>query len=111
MFISPHLIGAGIGGQFVHKPSSTVPSRLRRKNGTTSSVPALVTVLLPQVLKVADAAASSGDPGLGVLGWFFKAAIVVISWWKCSSNGSWNLDMIFWSSAPSKSLGDLSEVR
>jgi hypothetical protein len=54
-FTKLHLIGAGIGGQFAHVPSSYVASKFIRKKGTTSKVPALVTVFLPHALKTAAA--------------------------------------------------------
>jgi hypothetical protein len=79
IFTSPHLIGAGMGGQFVHMPSSYVASRFIRKNGTTSSVPALVTVFLPQALKTAAACCASSELGAGANGSSAKEAIVVIS--------------------------------
>jgi hypothetical protein len=102
---SPHLTGAGIGGQFAHRPFSYVASRFIRKNGTTSNVPALVTVFLPQALKTAAASCASVELGAGAEGRSPKEAIVVISWWKWWLNGSWKEDMIRWSSAPENASG------
>src|SRR6187399_2275018 len=107
----PHLMGAGIGGQFAHVPSSTVRSRLSRKKGTTSVTPALVTVLFPHDLNVAEAAACSGVPSLGVFGWSASLAMVVISLWKWLSKGVWKDFIIRSSSSPDKSAGDFSPAR
>lgn len=111
--MSPHLMGAGIGGQFAHKPSSKaeVRSKFNRKKGTTSVVPALVTVLLPQLLKVLDASAARGVSGLGAFGWSAKFEIVVISLWKWVSKGSWKDCMMRRSSSAFKSCGVEREVR
>ena len=111
MLIRPHLIGAGMGGQFAHKPSSTVRSRLRRKNGTTSVIPALVTVLLPHDLNVAAAASFSGVPSFGAFGWSENLEMVAISLWKCCSKGCWKDFITAMSSAPEKSAGLLRPVR
>ena len=72
-------MGAGIGGQFAHMPSSTVRSRLRRKKGTQSVTPAFVTVALPQVLNVVTAAMCSGVPSLGAFACSESLEIVEIS--------------------------------
>ena len=111
MLIRPHLIGAGMGGQFAHKPSSTVRSRLRRKNGTTSVMPALVTVLLPHDLNVAAAASFSGVPSFGAFGWSENLEMVAISLWKCCSKGCWKDFITAMSSSPEKSAGLLRPVR
>lgn len=107
MLISPHLIGAGMGGQFAHWPSSNCVDRSRfsRKKGTTSVVPALVTVLLPQVLKVFDASAAAGVSGAGAFGCDARFAIVLISEWKWFSKLAWNPSMMRKSSVESRDCG------
>jgi hypothetical protein len=80
-----------------------------RKNGTTSNVPALVTVFLPQALKTAAAAADAGESGVGADGREEKDAMVVISWWKCWTKGAWKDDMMLrrWVSLKSVGVGRL----
>jgi hypothetical protein len=83
----PHLTTAGMGGQFAHIPSSYAASRFMRKNGTTSNIPAFITVALPHVLKIVAASSDSFEFGGGALGKSAKDAMVAISWWKCWQKG------------------------
>jgi hypothetical protein len=82
-FTIPHRTTAGMGGQFAHIPSSYAASIFMRKNGTTSNIPAFITVALPHVLKIVAASSDACELGGGALGKSAKDAMVTISWWKC----------------------------
>lgn len=73
-------MGAGIGGQFAHMPSSTVRSKLRNRNGTTSVRPARMMDDLPHCAKIGPADLDRSLPwpdGAGVRS--DRAAMVEIS--------------------------------
>lgn len=104
-FTKPQRTGLGMGGQSAHKPSSYSASRLSRKNGTTSRVPAFMTVFLPHALNTAAAFSASALCGAGADGCSAKAAMVLISLWKCVQKASWNKAIIACSCVPLKALG------
>lgn len=104
-------MGAGMGGQSAQMPFSAVRSRLRMKKGATSDMPALVTVFLPQVLKMARALAASRVPSLGARGWCARLAMVLISLWKWYWKGPWKEDIISWSLEGENADGEGREVR
>lgn len=105
-FTNPHLTNLGMGGQSAHLPPSYSASRFIKKKGTTSSVPAFITVFLPQVLNTAAAASASGVLGAGADGCEEKEAMVLISLWKWWEKAGWKEDMRDWRCVPFRAVGE-----
>lgn len=87
-------------------PPSNVASRFIRKKGTTSNVPAFITVFLPQFLNTAAAASASGVLGTGAEGWEEKEAMVLISLWKWWEKAGWKEDIRDWRCVPFRAVGE-----
>lgn len=77
-------MGAGIGGQFAHMPSSAVRSKFRNRNGTTSVRPARMMDDLPHCAKTGavflENSSSSASVWVGMM--LDREEMVEISEWK-----------------------------